>query len=419
MRSDTKLDSFFDVNDILDGHQFAQQIQSGIASSLLVIIESDTYSEREWCRIEAISGKKNNVPSILVNVLNGVSSRTFPYLGNMPKIRFNGKWDDVIILLLRTALDQYYEKEYLEQLVMKCDLQNTSILPVPPELMNLINIEDNIKSILYPEPPLGREELEVLNKNGKITSFVTPSQLYSNMNKIQDKKIAISISETPEALTKGIGKAMFDDLSVEIARHLLVTGAKLVYGGDLRIGGFTKLLCDLSCQYGIKEKSDPSTIYFTNYFAWPIFNRLSKSDIAEFKYDRVEIVKTEIPKGVGEEDKGKFFEPTTPSKMFLWANSLSIMRKEMEENVNARIVLGGKIVNFKGRMAGIFEEAICAIQKKHPIYLLGGFGGASAQIVKLMKGETTAEKLFEEAKTNEDYKKLSDSPQTHLIFLVY
>ena len=55
-------------------------------------------------------------------------------------------------------------------------------------------------------------------------------------------------------------------------------------------------------------------------------------------------------------------------------------------------------------MAGIFEEAICAIQKKHPIYLLGGFGGASAQIVKLMKGETTAEKLFEEAKTNEDYK---------------
>lgn len=53
LRSDTKLDSFFDVNDILDGHQFAQQIQSGIASSLLVIIESDTYSEREWCRIEA------------------------------------------------------------------------------------------------------------------------------------------------------------------------------------------------------------------------------------------------------------------------------------------------------------------------------------------------------------------------------
>ena len=415
LRSDTKLDSFFDVNDILDGYQFAQQIQSGIASSLLVIIESDTYSEREWCRIEAISGKKNNVPSILVNILNGVSSRSFPYLGNMPKIRFNGKWDDVIILLLRTALDQYYQREYLEQLVMKCNLQNTYLLPIPPELMNLINIEDNIEAVLYPEPPLGSEELEVLGKNGKIKNFVTPSQLYSNMDKIQDKKIAISISETPEALTKGIGKAMFDDLSIEIARHLLVAGAKLVYGGDLRTGGFTKLLCDLSCQYGIKEKSTPGTVYFTNYFAWPIFNKLSKSDIAEFKYDRVEIVKTEIPKEIEEEDKGKFIEPTTPDKMFLWANSLSIMRKNMEENVNARIVLGGRTVNFKGRMAGIFEEVIYAIQKEHPIYLIGGFGGAAAQIVRLMKGEVTVEKLFEEARTSEDYESLIEYCQMNYL----
>ena len=60
----------------------------------------------------------------------------------------------------------------------------------------------------------------------------------------------------------------------------------------------------------------------------------------------MEIVKTEIPKGVGEEDKGKFFEPTTPSKMFLWANSLSIMRKEMEENVNARIGFGWQNCQF-------------------------------------------------------------------------
>ena len=75
------------------------------------------------------------------------------------------------------------------------------------------------------------------------------------MNKIQDKKIAISISETPEALTKGIGKAMFDDLSVEIARHLLVTGAKLVYGGDLRIGGFTKLFMRSFMSVWHKKKS--------------------------------------------------------------------------------------------------------------------------------------------------------------------
>lgn len=408
LRKDTKLDSFFDVNDILDGYKFAEQIRSNIAASLLVIIESDTYSEREWCRIEAITGKENSVPSILVNVLKGVSSRSFPYLGNMPKIRFNGNWDEVIILLLRTALDQYYEKEFLEQLVNKCNLQDTYILPFPPELMNLINVPENVNSILYPEPPLGGEELDVLNKNARIKSFVTPSQLYSTMLPLQDRKIAISISETQEAITKGIGKTMFDDLSVEIARHLLVAGASLVYGGDLRVGGFTKLFCELSCQYGIKEKSDTDTIYFTNYFAWPIYNLLSKNDFAEFKHSRVKIVKTGIPEGISQENQNEFIEPNTSGNMFFWANSLSIMRKEMEKNIDARIILGGRTEKFKGCMPGIFEEAVCSVHQEHPIYLLGGFGGASAQIVSLMKGETTADKLFEEAKTDEDYKNLVD-----------
>ena len=66
-----------------------------------------------------------------------------------------------------------------------------------------------------------------------------------------------------------------------------------------------------------------------------------------------------------------------------WVAKLSILRGVWPEYLKRRFVL---------------------YRKKHPIYLLGGFGGASAQIVKLMKGETTAEKLFEEAKTNEDYK---------------
>ena len=414
LHSDTKLDSFFDVNDILDGYLFSQQIRSSLISSLLIIIESDTYSEREWCRIEAIIGKENNVPSILVNVLTGVAPRSFPYLGNMPKIRYNDNWDEVIILLLRTALDQYYEKEYLNQLVFKCNLQNTSTLSVPPELMNILDVESNIKTILYPEPPLGGEELEVLNKYGRIACFVTPSQLYSKQEKLLDKKIAISISESPEASTIGVGQAMFDDLSVEIARHLLVAGAKLVYGGDLRKGGFTDLFCELSCQYGIKEKSEPDTVYFTNYFAWPIYNKLSSSDLAEFKYDRVRIIKTGIPEGVSEEDKDTFVIPSSPKNMSLWADSLTIMRQKMEEDVNARVIMGGRTTGFKGRMAGIFEEAVCALKRNHPIYLLGGFGGASKQLIRLMRGETSVEGLFKEAMTSTEYQTLVEYSKTNL-----
>ena len=64
---------------------------------------------------------------------------------------------------------------------------------------------------------------------------------------------------------------MFEDLSVELARHLLISGAHLVYGGDLRPGGFTELFKDLTYQYGIYEKDKTLKNYFTNYLAWPIY----------------------------------------------------------------------------------------------------------------------------------------------------
>ena len=47
-------------------------------------------------------------------------------------------------------------------------------------------------------------------------------------------------------------------------------------------------------------------------------------------------------------------------------------------------------------MPGLYEEAINAAKANHPLYLLGGFGGASARLIQLIKGETSSDKLFEE-----------------------
>lgn len=98
LRADTKLNSFYDANDILDGYSFGDQIKENVKKSLLIILETETYSDREWCRIEAIVGKENHVPTVVVSLFNGKITRTFPYLGNTPKIRFDGKWGEVICL---------------------------------------------------------------------------------------------------------------------------------------------------------------------------------------------------------------------------------------------------------------------------------------------------------------------------------
>ena len=398
LRADTKLNSFYDANDIIDGYSFGDQIEEHVKKSLLVILETSTYSDREWCRIETIVGKEYHVPTVVVSLFNGTIPRTFPYMGNTPKIRFDNNWDEVVSLLLRTALDRYYEERYLE----KFKQADSKIIPMMPEFINIGKI-DGVKQILYPEPPLGNEELEVVKRQFPTIAFNTPSQIFSDSRFLDGKNVAISISESPDSSTLGIGKAMFEDLSVELARHLLISGAHLVYGGDLRPGGFTELFKDLTYQYGIHEKDKTLKNYFTNYLAWPIYIGMSPTTQAEYKSCRVICQKATIPNTIPTGLHDLMLPPTTVDNLYYWAESLKAMRQDMESNIDARIILGGRVSGFKGYMPGLYEEAINAANAKHPIYLLGGFGGAALRLIKLIKGETTSEKLFEECCSNRSY----------------
>lgn len=391
LRADTKLNSFYDANDILDGYSFGDQIKANLKKSLLVILETSTYSDREWCRIEAIVGKENHVPTVVVSLFNGMIPRTFPYLGNTPKIRFGGNWDEVICLLLRTALDKYYEERYLENFSQA----NSKVIPMMPEFINIGKV-DGVNQILYPEPPLGNEELEVVKRQFPTITFNTPSQIFSTSRFLEGKNVAISISESPDSSTLGIGMAMFEDLSVELARHLLISGAHLVYGGDLRPGGFTELFKDLAYQYGIYEKDKSFKNYFTNYLAWPIYIGMTPASQAEYKFCRVNCQKAKIPDTIPVGLRDLIVPPTTVENLYYWAESLKSMRHEMESHIDARIILGGRVTGFKGYMPGLYEEAINAAKANHPLYLLGGFGGASARLIQLIKGETSSDKLFEE-----------------------
>lgn len=400
LRADTKLNSFYDANDILDGYSFGDQIKENLKKSLLVILETSTYSDREWCRIEAIVGKENHVPTVVVSLFNGLIPRTFPYLGNTPKIRFGGNWDEVICLLLRTALDKYYEERYLENFSQA----NSKVIPMMPEFINIGKV-DGVNQILYPEPPLGNEELEVVKRQFPTITFNTPSQIFSASRFLEGKNVAISISESPDSSILGIGKAMFEDLSVELARHLLVSGAHLVYGGDLRPGGFTELFKDLAYQYGIYEKDKTLKNYFTNYLAWPIYVGMAPATHGEYKSCRVQCQNATIPDTIPADLHGQMVPPSTVENLYYWAESLKAMRLEMESNIDARIILGGRVAGFKGYMPGLYEEAIIAANCKHPIFLLGGFGGAASRLIKLLKGETSSEKLFEECCSQHLYQK--------------
>ena len=400
LRKETKEDSFYDVNDIVDGFRFDHQIESAIKDSLLIVLFTNTYSSREWCRRELLTAKKYQIPAIAVFMVNGDIDRVFPYIGNIPSTIFNGDWRPVLNLLFRTALDQYHEKLLLGN-IAKAD---TMVLPFSPEAFSL-SIVDNAKSnVLYPEPPLGPEEIDILKAICPGTSFYTPMQYLAKDVDLQGKKVAISVSESEDLESLGLSQSMLRDLTVELSRHILIAKGKMVYGGDLRKEGYTELFKDLSYQYGQFEKTDSSHIYFENYLSWPITTRLSEDIIADYAHNRVSLI--QVPHAdecVGEVNPDEFLPPIGDRNLYLWGESLTKMRQMMEAAVSARIIVGGRTGGFKGKMAGLLEEFKVAKDSHHPIFLVGGFGGVSGMLCAAIRKEIPYYAFVEEACKHDYY----------------
>lgn len=405
--SDTKLKSFFDVHDILDGYKFGNQIKGNIENSALLILFTDSYSSREWCRIEVLTAKENKVPIVLVNMVEDKVDRTFPYVGNIPCISYKGDWRPIINLLLRTTLDQCYEQQLLSSL---CTETTTEYLPYPPEAYNLSQIKHNTKKMLYPEPPLGNEELNVLagicEHMGHEISFVTPMAYLTEHLDLKDKKVAISVSENDDLQSMGVGEEVLKDLTVELTRHILKAGGRLVYGGDLRREGFTELFKELSNQYGQKEKSDSEVVYIENYLAWPLSNNLPLEQKAEYLNSRIKLIPACPGTNVLADEKDKFVPPCTLEDRLKWAYSLTSMRNQMVKETNAKIVVGGRTSGFKGCMAGVAEEFKIAIDNEQPVFLIGGFGGVAHLLAGIIEKKTSFADMLDMANSDANYKEL-------------
>jgi hypothetical protein len=204
-------------------------------------------------------------------------------------------------------------------------------------------------------------------------------------NSLGDKWIGISVSDSDEYKELGFSENHQKDITIELTRYLLVNGAHLVYGGDLRKEGYTELFSELSFQY--RDKEEHSKTFFTNYFGWPIYNLLKNADEATYKRSRVEIIKCNPPKEVAKKMENKFVEADTIKNRELWALSMSSMRKEMTKNTAARIFIGGMLSKYKGFYPGIVEEGALCLEAKKPLYLIGAFGGATDLLIRAIKGE--------------------------------
>ena len=195
--------------------------------------------------------------------------------------------------------------------------------------------------------------------------------------------IGISISDSPDLGPLGLSEGHVQDAMAEIAMELLSSGLSLAYGGDLRPNGFTETLVELLSRYqGHPRHSSPITV--TDYLAWPVHIQMTMDELKTFliAHDHVANLILLALDGARIDPEDRLNIPSHNPDQEEWTQGLTAMRNVMLSEIQARIILGGRVEEYKGSMPGIAEETYLSLKVSQPVYILGGFGGCARDIAE-------------------------------------
>lgn len=248
----------------------------------------------------------------------------------------------------------------------------------------------------------GKNKIITKDLDKFVASDIKETSKEKEIHLFDGKSVAISVSDSPEIEKLGFSLSHQSNLLTELTRFLVIHGSTMIYGGDLRNNGYTRLFSNLVHQYRPSKEVDKS--FFKNYFSFPIHLKLTKSDILEFKKHGVLPVTVDPPENLAI-DNSKFYPPVGNDNLYIWAESLSKMREEMQRDTDARIFTGGSITNFKGKIPGVLEESLVALNNDIPVYFMGIFGGITSRIIDGLKGDKPEELTLDwQSSQNEIYK---------------
>ena len=197
--------------------------------------------------------------------------------------------------------------------------------------------------------------------------------------------VAVSVSESPDMRAHGMSRLHLRDLMGTMAVDLLADGRSLAYGGDLRADGFP----DLLFQSLIRYRGHPDhrgEIGVTDYLAWPVHIRMTREQIVEFRAGHGEAVRLAFLARDGSRlgwEQRLAISPHEPDDGE-WREGLTAMRAAMREETAARVVAGGRIDGYRGRMPDAAEETLLSLKARQPVFLIGGFGGCARGIAETM-----------------------------------
>lgn len=199
---------------------------------------------------------------------------------------------------------------------------------------------------------------------------------------LKGKQLGLSVSDSPDLDRLGLLDTHFRMTLGELARTVIISGGSLYYGGYLQHGGITNFLIEELCRYGRRDR--PLKVCL----AWTVHRGMTLEQISEQKdllglFGEIHFLSPEGNRLQDPVDEPVIDDPSSEER----ARSLTGLRTYMTTKTSARIVIGGKRAEFQGSMPGIFEEVLFALERRQPLYLAGGFGGAALDVIQNLRPE--------------------------------
>jgi len=206
----SKLGSFFDSNALQPGADWAAQLHEGASRMALLALRTDLYASREWCQREMLLAKRHGVPVVVLDApLRGEDRGSF-LMDNVTRIPVRAeadRWvDEDIDVGLARLVDACLQRELWRRQSASASWPDdvrvdwwSAHAPEPATLVDWLGPRvaaraaaapgtadadaDRPLLILHPDPPLGPEERDVLDRIARLAGgrggldIVTPRLL--------------------------------------------------------------------------------------------------------------------------------------------------------------------------------------------------------------------------------------------------
>ena len=205
--------------------------------------------------------------------------------------------------------------------------------------------------------------------------------------------VALSLGTQPYPTLAEGGRDQFGDIVEEAVSLLLASRFRVAYAGDLQPGGISERICNLAHEYGrrrvtLHSKENPADadvlgFGVTEYCAWPV--HMSKP-LDEVKIwadsDHVQWLTLQ-----GEPRPYSDFVETVRRLPAVdeWVQGLTALRETMVHDSLGHIAMGGSTDIDHGAMPSLAQDALVSLRNRHPLYVLGGFGGCARELAAALR----------------------------------